>query len=158
MNPGEAAPAAPAVRGEIICSRLLKAPRASVFRAFSDPVQLAAWWGPQDFTNTFEAFDFRPGGAWRFTMHGPDATAYVMNHQFIEIVAPERIVVRHFQPGHDFTLTVLLVAQGDRTEVTWRMSFDDPDEGERLRAFLGPANEQNFDRLAAYLTATNSLS
>ena len=36
----------------------------------------ARWWGPDGFTNTITTFDLRPGGAWRFVMHGPDGTNY----------------------------------------------------------------------------------
>ncbi len=142
--------------GAIVASRLIAAPAARVFAAFSNPSALAVWWGPQGFTNEFHAFDFRPGGVWKFTMRAPDGAAYAMDHRFGEILAPERVVVRHFQPGHDFTLTVTLTAQGNRTEVGWRMVFDDPAEADRVRAFVVPANEQNFDRLAAHLAATVS--
>ena len=141
------------VPGEIVSSRVLPSTRVEVFAAFSDPARLAQWWGPKGFTNTFHEFDFRPGGAWRFTMRGPDGTAYDMNQQFAEIVPPERVVVRHFQPGHDFSLTISLTAQNDGTELTWHMRFADPAEGERVRAFIVPANEENFDRLAAHLSA-----
>jgi uncharacterized protein YndB with AHSA1/START domain len=149
--PGKNSP--PAGR-PIVSTRVLAAPREVVFAAFSDPARLAQWWGPQGFTNEFHQFDFRPGGIWRFTMLGPGGTAYGMHHQFTEIVRPERIVVRHFQPGHDFTLTMTFAAQGGGTVVTWAMCFDDPAEGERLRSFLGPANEENLDRLSAHLSLT----
>lgn len=140
----------------IVNTRRLRHPRPVVFAAFSDPGRLAQWWGPTGFTNTFYEFDFRPGGAWRFTMHGPDGTAYAMDKVFAEIVAPERIVLRHRQQGHDFTLTMSLAARDGGTEVTWRMVFADPAEAERLRAFLQRANEENLDRLAAHLGAAAS--
>lgn len=149
-----AAKSSPVSHQPIVSSRVFVAPRAAVFAAFSDPARLARWWGPQGFTNTFQAFDFRPGGVWRFTMRGPDGATHVMDHQFLEIAAPERIVVRHFQPGHDFILAMTFAAQGDRTGLTWEMSFTDPAEAEKIRAFILPANEQNFDRLAAHLSAT----
>lgn len=56
---------------EIVSSRIFTSPRELVFKAWSDPDHLKNWWGPAGFTNTFEAFDFRPGGRWRFVMHGP---------------------------------------------------------------------------------------
>ena len=87
-------------------------------------------------------------------MRAPDGAGYVMNHRFAEIVPSERVVVRHLQPGHDFTLTITLAGHGEHTEVTWRMVFDDPAEAARVRAFVVPANEQNLDRLAAHLAAT----
>ena len=142
----------------IVSLRLLAASCDEVFQAFSDPARLAQWWGPEGFTNSFREFDFQPGGVWRFTMHGPDGTAYEMDHQFIEIARPERIVVRHIEPTHDFTLTITLAARHGGTEVTWNMRFADAAEGERVRAFVVPANEQNFDRLAAHLSRTPAKS
>ena len=139
--------------GGIVSSRRLAATRDAVFAAFSDPARLTQWWGPQGCTNTFHEFDFRPGGAWRFTMRGPDGAAHEMDQQFTEIVHPERIVMRHMQPGHDFDLAMTFAEVGQRTELTWVMRFADPAEGERVRAFVVPANEQNFDRLTAHLSA-----
>jgi uncharacterized protein YndB with AHSA1/START domain len=145
-------PADPQLPDEIVTIRLLPWPREQVWAAFGDPARLAAWWGPAGFTNTFHEFDFRPAGAWRFTMHGPDGAAYAMDHRFREIVAPERIVVRHLQPGHDFTLTVTLTGRSGHTELAWRMLFDDPAEASRVRPFVVPANEQNLDRLETHLS------
>jgi uncharacterized protein YndB with AHSA1/START domain len=136
----------------MVTTRLIAAARERVWDAFSDPTALARWWGPSGFTNTFREFDFRPGGAWRFTMHGPDGAAYAMDHRFEEIVPRERIVVRHIQPAHDFTLTITLVDRAGCTEIAWRMLFDDPMEAARVRPFVVPANEQNLDRLAAHLS------
>jgi uncharacterized protein YndB with AHSA1/START domain len=132
--------------------RLIAAPRERVWAAFSDPAVLARWWGPAGFTNTFHEFDFRPDGAWRFTMHGPDGAAYAMDKRFTEIVPPERIVLSHCQTGHDFTLTMTFAPHGERTELWWRMRFDDAAEAAKVRPFVVPANEQNFDRLEAYLS------
>jgi uncharacterized protein YndB with AHSA1/START domain len=144
--------------GEIVSSRVLASPPAAVFAAFSDPVRLAGWWGPKGFTNTFHQFDFRVGGAWRFTMHGPDGQAYAMEHQLAAIVAPERLVVRHIQQGHDFTLTMTFAARDRGTELTWTMRFADPAEGEKVRAFVVPANEENFDKLTEHLARTAAKS
>lgn len=141
---------------DIVNVRVLAWPRPEVFRAFADPARLARWWGPNGFTNEFHSFDFRPGGAWKFTMRGPDGAAFEMSKVFAEIVAPARIVLAHFQPGHDFTLAISLEERGPRTEVTWRMRFADAAEGERLRGFLQRANEENFDRLEAHLAESLS--
>jgi uncharacterized protein YndB with AHSA1/START domain len=138
--------------GGIATTRLLPWSRKRVWAAFSEPAALAAWWGPAGFTNSFHEFDFRPGGVWRFTMHGPDGAAYAMDHRFLEIVTPERIVVRHLQPGHDFTLTVTVTDHARHTEIAWRMLFDDPVEAARVRSLVLPANDQNLDRLEAHLS------
>ena len=57
---------------EILQSRLIAAPRSAVWAAWTDPLQLGQWWGPKGFSVTTRVFEFRPGGHWIFTMHGPD--------------------------------------------------------------------------------------
>lgn len=136
----------------IVTTRVLAASRERIWGAFSEPAALAQWWGPEGFSNTFREFDFQPGGVWRFTMSGPDGQGYEMDHRFTEIVPLERMVVRHIQPGHDFTLTITLADCAGRTEIAWRMLFDDPAEAAKVRPFVVPANEQNFDRLEAHLS------
>lgn len=138
---------------EVVSTRVIDAPREAVFDAFGDPAQLARWWGPKGFSNTFHVFDFRPGGAWRFTMRGPDGAEHPMTQCFIDISAPERIIYRNEHATHGFVMTISFGAQGQRTQLTWRMRFDTEDEARRVRAFVGPANEQNFDRLTAHLAA-----
>lgn len=137
----------------LVNTRVFAAPREALFAAFSDPARLAQWWGPAGFTNVFHEFDFRPGGRWHFTMRGPDGASYELEKVFAEIVPPARIGLRQDQKGHGFSLIMTFdVARSGGTEVTWDMRFDDPAEAERLRSFLIPANEQNFDRLAAHLS------
>jgi uncharacterized protein YndB with AHSA1/START domain len=140
-------------RREIVSSRVFEAPRDVVFRAFSDPLQLARWWGPTGFSNTFQEFDPRPGGAWRFVMHGPDGTDYQMVKEFVEVVPPARVVFQHLQATHGFTMTMIFSDLGPRTHLTWRMRFESEEEADRVRALVAEANEQNFDRLAAHLAA-----
>jgi len=60
----------------IVGTRVFDAPRALVFEAFSDPIHLSQWWGPDGFSTTTQSFDFREGGVWRFVMHGPDGRDY----------------------------------------------------------------------------------
>lgn len=136
---------------EIVSTRVLDAPRELVFRAFSDPDLLARWWGPEGFTNNFQEFDLRPGGAWRFVMRGPDGAEYPMEKVFVEVATPERIVLRHLQPMHRFEMTMTFADEVGRTRLTWRMRFDSAEEVERIRDVLAEANEQNFDRLEAQL-------
>jgi uncharacterized protein YndB with AHSA1/START domain len=136
---------------EIVSARTFDAPREIVFRAFSDPGHLARWWGPQGFTNTFQEFDLRTGGAWRLVMRAPDGTEYPMSKDVVEVAPPARIVLRHVQPEHDFTMTMTFAEVGARTHLTWRLRFDSKEEAEKVRERVLEANEQNFDRLAAHL-------
>src|SRR5213593_4772796 len=85
---------------EVITTRVIDTPRELIWRAFSEPEHLAQWWGPRGFTNTFHEFDFKPGGHWRFVMHGPDGTEYTNHSVFDEIARPGRVVFRHLDPIH----------------------------------------------------------
>ena len=79
----------------IIATRVLDAPRALVWTVWTDPKHLAQWWGPNGFSTTTSAFEFRAGGVWRFVMHGPDGRDYENRITFDEIVKPERIRYHH---------------------------------------------------------------
>jgi hypothetical protein len=133
---------------EFVHSRLIDAPRERVFRAFAEPAHLARWWGPDGFTNSFDVFEFQPGGTWRFTMHGPDGKNYPNESVFREIVVPERVVLEHFS-GHHFLLAITFAAQGNQTRVGWRQVFDTAEHRARIAHIVVAANEQNLDRLAA---------
>jgi uncharacterized protein YndB with AHSA1/START domain len=136
---------------EIVSTRVFQAPRASLYRAFAEPDRLQQWWGPQGFRNTFDEFDLRPGGAWRFTMHGPDGTDYPNLNEFLDVSPAERIVYRHPQAGHGFQMHMTFVDLGVQSLLIWRMRFEHEPDAERVRAIVTEKNEENFDRLAAHL-------
>lgn len=130
-------------------ARLVRRPPAAVLAAFADPARLARWWGPKGFRNTFEAFDFRPGGAWRYVMHGPDGRSYPNESAFAE-VGPGRVVIDHVVKPR-YRLTVTLDAEGGWTRLGWRQRFETAELCRKLLAIVGPANEENLDRLEAEL-------
>jgi uncharacterized protein YndB with AHSA1/START domain len=134
---------------EFVTTRVFPHPPAAVYGAFADPVVLARWWGPAGFTNTFDAFELRPGGAWKFTMHAPDGGAYPNESEFVA-VAPERVVFDHLG-SHRFRTEMTFEPAGAGTRLTWRMTHATAEEADTVRAFVPAANEQNFDRLAAAL-------
>jgi uncharacterized protein YndB with AHSA1/START domain len=135
---------------EIVSARLVDASREKVFKAFADPTHLARWWGPSGFRNTFEEFDFRPGGIWRLTMHGPDGTDYPNRSVFLDIQEPSRIVFEHESP-HEFRMTITLRDESGKAHIEWRMRFESVAERDRIAQYAVPANEQNLDRLEAEL-------
>lgn len=136
---------------EYVCSRIFDFPRERVFRAFSDPEQLVKWWGPNRFTNTILKFDFREGGDWHLTMHGPDGTDYRNESVFVEIVEPGRIVFDHLRTMHRFLMTMIYADVDGKTRLTWKQRFESPEEWKRVKEFVPAANEQNFDRLEEHL-------
>jgi uncharacterized protein YndB with AHSA1/START domain len=82
----------PLAAREITITRVFDAPRALVFKAWTDAEMLAQWWGPKGFTNPRCEIDARVGGAIRIAMRAPDGAVYPMDGEFREIVAPERLV------------------------------------------------------------------
>jgi uncharacterized protein YndB with AHSA1/START domain len=77
---------------KLVLTRTFEAPRALVFKAWTDPKLLAEWWGPHGFANPVCEIDVRPGGGIRINMAGPDGVVHPMKGIFHEIVAPERLV------------------------------------------------------------------
>ena len=135
---------------EIRNSRVFGHPRAQVFGAFSDPEVLARWWGPKGFSNTFHSFDFRPGGQWQFTMHGPDGHDFKNDSLFKEISEPGRLVIEHVS-APTFVLEITLSEAGEGTLLIWTQRFETPEIRDAIAKFAGNANEENLDRLGAAL-------
>jgi carbon monoxide dehydrogenase subunit G len=133
-------------------SRDIAAAPAAVFDAIRNPERLARWWGPDGFTNTFERFEFRPGGQWVFTMHGPDGKSYPNQATFSRIEPDLGVCIRHTCAPY-FDLNIGLEAIPSGTRVTWVQRFDDAQVGEAVRHIVEPANEQNLTRLANELAA-----
>lgn len=147
----------------IIGTRVFDAPRDLVFSVWTDPKHLAQWWGPNGFTTTTHSFDFRPGGVWRFVMHGPDGRDYQNRVTFDEIVRPERIVYHH-GGGSDvepvqFNTTVVFEDLGNRqTRITWHGKFPSAEERARVIREYGADKGlvQTMTRLADYVAALAS--
>ncbi|RYE76736.1 MAG: ATPase [Myxococcales bacterium] len=155
---GAAARSATADR-EIVISRVIDAPRELVFEAFTEVRHLSQWWGPDGFTTTTRAFEFRVGGEWVFVMHGPDGTDYPEWIAWTEIVAPERIVLRHGETRGDpdaFESVLTFAPDGAATRIEMRTVFptrERRDEAvERYHAVEG--GQQTLGNLAAYVTAS----
>jgi uncharacterized protein YndB with AHSA1/START domain len=118
-----------------------------VFNAWTDPVHLANWWGPAGFTNTFEEFDLRPGGKWRFVMHGPDKGNYANECVFIKIEKPVLIAwYRLTQPLFQVVASFEAIAN-DRTKIVFKMLFETAADCNKVKSFAPVKNEENFDRL-----------
>ena len=136
--------------------RVLPYDPSAVFEAFARPEVLARWWGPAGFTNAFEVCEFRPGGRWKYVMHGPEGTRHPNESVFREVEAPSRLVIQHVSKPR-YVLTVTLTAHEGGTAVTWDQEFEDAAVASRIRHIVEPANEQNLDRLASVLTAGSAL-
>jgi uncharacterized protein YndB with AHSA1/START domain len=155
---GRDAPAqsAPADR-EIVIARGISAPRELVFEAFTDVRHLSRWWGPEGFSTTTRAFEFREGGEWDFVMHGPDGTDYQEWIRWTEIASPERIALLHGESRDDpnaFESVITFAADEGATRIEMRTVFPTRqlrDEAvEKYHAIEG--GRQTLDNLAAYVS------
>jgi uncharacterized protein YndB with AHSA1/START domain len=124
-----------------------------VYEAFERPERLSRWWGPHGFTNTFEIFEFKPSGRWKFIMHGPNGMNYPNENIFVKLDAPRTVVIQHVSQPH-FVLTVHLTSHANGTAIEWVQEFEDWEVAAKIREIVGPANEQNLDRLLAVLASS----
>ena len=139
---------------EIVSSRLIKAGRAQVFDAWTDPDKLKTWWGPAGFTNTFHEFDPNPGGRWRFTMHGPEKGNYENECIFLKIERPHLIAWDRLSRPLFRVVTTLDETTEGKTLLIFRMQFASKEECDKIRKFAPEKNEENFDKLEAILGIT----
>jgi uncharacterized protein YndB with AHSA1/START domain len=112
-------------------SRVIDAPRPLVFKAWTDPDQIARWWGPTGFVTVDQEMDIRPGGAYRSRMRSPEGTDHRKRGVYREIVEPERLVFTFAWEAPDGSLgpetliTVTFEALGTKTRLTLRQGVFD---------------------------------
>ena len=142
---------------QIVISRVISARRELVFEAFTEVRHLSRWWGPEGFTTTTRAFEFRVGGVWDFVMHGPDGTDYQEWISWTDIAPPERIALLHGESRADpnaFESVLTFRPDGAATRIELRTVFRTKalrDEAvEKYRAIDG--GRQTLGNLAAYVT------
>src|SRR6478736_6300950 len=142
---------------EIVISRVISAPPELVFEAFTQVRHLSQWWGPEGFTTSTRAFEFRVGGEWDFVMHGPDGTDYQEWISWTEIAPPGRIALLHGEFRDDpnaFESVLTFAPDGAATRIEMRTVFPTQelrDEAvEKHHAVEG--GRQTLDNLAAYVT------
>lgn len=132
----------------IICSsRALNAPLSIVYHAFENPKHLANWWGPEGFTNTFHEFNLQPGGKWILTMHGPEKGNYE-NASVFKTIEPLKLITWERVSKPLFNMEVAFEKLSNtKTKISFKMIFESAEECNKLKPFVIPKNEENFDRL-----------
>jgi uncharacterized protein YndB with AHSA1/START domain len=142
----------------IVITRLLAAPRRLVWQAWTDPRHIAQWWGPNGFTTTIHAMEVKPGGVWRYIMHGPDGTDYPNKIVYREVIKPERLVYDHSGEDegdmHSFRASVTFSERDGKTEVRMANLFPSVAARDAVLKFGAvEGGAQTLARLAAYLPA-----
>ena len=154
---GDAPAQSATVDREIVIPGLIGAPRELVFEAFTEVRHLSRWWGPEGFTTTTRAFEFRVGGEWDFVMHGPDGTDYQELIFWTEIAPPERIALLHGASRGDpdaFESVLTFAPDGGATRIEMRTVFPTKElrdqAVEKYHAIEG--GRQTLSKLATYVT------
>jgi uncharacterized protein YndB with AHSA1/START domain len=83
------------------------------------------WWGPKGFTITIQEIDVKPGGYWRYVMHGSDGVDYDNVIRYIEVQTNEGLVYNHgdHEDEEQFRVTVTFARNGNTTELEMRSLF-----------------------------------
>ena len=138
---------------ELVVTRVLDAPRALVFEAWTDPARLVRWWGPKGFTTPACEMDVRPGGGFRMSMRSPEGTDHRLRGRYREIVPPERLVFtfawedERGKPGHETVVTVTFADEDGRTRLTLHQAVFETAEA---RDSHHEGWSECLDRLGAY--------
>src|SRR5262245_48588639 len=87
----------PTTTDDVLITRIFDAPREAVFRAWTDPDEVAAWYGPEHFDTPRDKvrIDLRAGGRYELTMVRRDNGAeFAIGYDIVEVVEPELLVLR----------------------------------------------------------------
>ena len=139
---------------ELVMTRVFDAPRALVFKAWTEPEHLVRWWGPRGFVVLSYEATVRPGGSFRFGIRSPAGEEHWAHGTYREIVAPERLVFitawEHpdGSPKHETLVTLSFAEHAGKTELTLRQAVF---ESVTARDLHGEGWGSTLDLLAGYL-------
>lgn len=140
---------------ELKITRVYDAPVEAVWDAWTDPEQVAKWWGPRGFTLTTHSKELEAGGHWHYTMHGPDGTNYPNRTTYLEVDRYKRLVYDHGANDERppiFRVTVLFAETHGKTKMDMTMTCPSSEEAEKTRKLIKDAGgNSTWDRLAEYL-------
>jgi uncharacterized protein YndB with AHSA1/START domain len=145
----------------LLLTRVFNAPRSLVFTAWTDPKQLAQWWGPTGFTNPLCELDLRVHGEIRIDMRAPNGTIYPMAGAFREIVPPERLVFTaaaldaNGKPIFENLNTVTFVEYDNNKtllSIEVRVLWESPNAAQYLKG-MAEGWSRSMDRLSEFVLA-----
>jgi len=106
--------------------RVFDAPRALVWKMWTDPAHMAVWWAPEHFTTPVAEVDPRPGGDIHIVMRAPDGSDYPFDGDFEVVDEPERLVMRTWvrKPDGSIWFEVRNTIRLDEVDGRTTMTFD----------------------------------
>ncbi len=144
---------------EVAMTRLLNELPPKVYEAWTQPEQVARWYGPFGWTITVCQIDLRVGGGWRYVLKGADETLVAMSGNYREVVRNERLVSTESVEGTagESVNTVTFEEQEGLTRLTAVVLYESHDARDAVFASgmeLGAG--ASFDRLDQFLSRRRS--
>jgi uncharacterized protein YndB with AHSA1/START domain len=136
-------------------TRVFPAARSDVFGAFSDPTELAEWWGPEGFTIPSLEFHPRVGARYRIEMQPPESDRFYLAGEFRELDPPARLAYTFAweDPAPDDVETVVGLSFRDLGEATEVALTQGPFKAEARRALHRDGWTDSFDKLERLISA-----
>jgi uncharacterized protein YndB with AHSA1/START domain len=132
-------------------TRWFDAPRERVWRAWTDPAELAQWWGPHGYTNPIVEADARPEGTYRIVMRSPEGIDYPTTGRFLEVDGPNRLVftdeASDMPPDWQAVLDEYTPSSPDGTElrIVNTVTFEDRDGGTLMTIISAFVSDEDRD-------------
>ena len=135
--------------------RILRAPVSAVFRACTEPEELAKWWGPRGFTTPAIELDLRVGGRYRFAMQPPEGDLFHLTGEFREVDPPSRLAYTFVwePPDPDDRETLVTLSFRDVDGLTAVNFTQGAFASEQRRALHEQGWRESLERLQELLSA-----
>jgi uncharacterized protein YndB with AHSA1/START domain len=131
---------------DVLITRIFDVPREQVFKAWTDPDEVAAWYGPahMDVPRDSVRIDARVGGRWEVTMvPRSGGQGFAIGYEIVELVEPELLVLR----------AAPLPELGLPDATTTRVEFHEEGRRTRVNFTSGPFTPDLLDKAEAGWTA-----
>jgi uncharacterized protein YndB with AHSA1/START domain len=136
---------------DFLITCIYDAPRDLVWKTWTDAEELAQWFGPKIFTNRCE-IDLKPGGSYNITMVSPDGIDYPISGTYLEIIEPEKLVMKvscdeHPQEWHDMVNQNRETKDTNLPDMIWTITFEEESGKTKLTIRLQFAKASDRDAL-----------
>lgn len=135
---------------DIIITRLINAPRELVYKAWTEPKHMMAWWGPEGYSCPSAEMDVRPGGKQVLVMRSPEGEDMPSHGTYVDVVPNERLdmsedwdedfrnMIRPMmpagaEPGYGQKTTILFEDKDGKTLLTIRSTFETAADVEAMK-------------------------
>ena len=140
---------------QVLITRIFDAPRQQVFKAWTDPDEVAAWYGPahMEVPRASVRIDARVGGRWEVTMvPRGGGEGFAIGYEILELVEPELLIMRSDPMPGQPEGTVVRVQLHDHGPKT-RMTLSDGPFPAAGRGHAEAGYHGALDKLAALVAA-----